>query len=228
MGLLALGGWGVVRGWRGRRADPFPLLLVGSIALFLALFSTRISVYDGERLFLIVFPLFAMLVGQGFASLWEVAGKKARLALIAVMIGQAYGVVALHPFGLSYFNALVGGLPGAEKLGLELTYWGDAVDPLLVDELARQARPGETAALAPTLAPEQGKVATTRRLAKIPLVIAEQASARDSDWLLVSRRTAYWTPEVRERVARDLTILARSRQGVWLSVLLRARKSGFP
>ncbi len=47
---------------------------------------------------------------------------------MALVIGQGYGVVTIHPFGLSYYNLLVGGLPGAERLGLELTYWGDAVD----------------------------------------------------------------------------------------------------
>ena len=44
---------GLLRGWRGRREDPFPGLLAGSIALFLVLFSTRVPVYDGERLFLL-------------------------------------------------------------------------------------------------------------------------------------------------------------------------------
>ena len=49
------------------------------------------------------------------------------------------GVVATYPFGLSYYNLLVGGLPGAERLGLELTYWSDAVDDVLLDRLARDA-----------------------------------------------------------------------------------------
>ena len=48
-------------------------------------------------------------------------------------------MVALHPFGLSYYNGLVGGLPGAERLGLELTYWNDPVDQVLLDQLAREA-----------------------------------------------------------------------------------------
>ena len=53
------------QGWRSRRDDPFPLLLAGSIALFLVVFSTRVPVYDGERLFLLVFPLWAILIGRG-------------------------------------------------------------------------------------------------------------------------------------------------------------------
>ena len=74
--------------------------------------------------------------------------------------------LALHPFGLSYYNALIGGLPGAERLGLELTYWNDPVDQVLLDRLAREAHAGATAALAPTLYPGQGILTTNRALAR--------------------------------------------------------------
>lgn len=228
VGLLALGAWGMARGWRDRRADPFPILLAGSIGVFLVAFSTRIPVYDGDRLFLVAFPLLAILIGRGFAALREPAGRRGRAALVALVVGQGYGVAAFHPFGLSYYNLLVGGLPGARAMGLELTYWGDAVDGPLLDRLATEARKGDTAAMAPTLAPDQGTVATTRRLARIPVVIRDQEATGRADFLIVSRRSAYWTPEVRDRLARDPVVLSRSRQGVWLSTLLRARKSISP
>ena len=125
VGLLALGASGLIRSWRERRSDGLPLLLSGTIAFFLLIFSTRIPVYDGERLFLVVFPLFAILVGRGFRSLWQRAGRKGRLALVALLVGQGYGVVMIHPFGLSYYNLLVGGLAGSRmRLGLELTLLG--------------------------------------------------------------------------------------------------------
>ncbi len=137
-------------------------------------------------------------------------------------------MVAIHPFGLSYYNALVGGLPGAERLGLELTFWGDAVDRPLLDRLAREARAGETAALAPTLAPNQGAYATTRALATLPLVPGDQEKAGTADWLVVSRREAYWPGVVAQRLRRDAIVETRSRHGVWLSRLLRARKTASP
>jgi hypothetical protein len=233
VGLLALGAWGIwTRDRAGRRLDPFVGLLAGSIGFFLVLFSTRIPVYDGERLFLVTFPLFAILIGRGFGAVWEGAGRKGRLALVALLMTQGYGVVAFHPFGLSYYNALVVGLPGAERLGLELTYWGDAVDPQLLDELATLAAEGETAALAPTLAPGQGKVSTTRRLLAKKIVLADQDQAGSADWLVLSRREAYWPPEVRQRLASDPMLAKRTRQGVWLSAIFRRREegrhSGFP
>ena len=228
VGLLALGVWGMIGRGRERRFDPFVLLLAGSIGVFLVLFSTRIPVYDGERLFLVAFPLFAILIGRGFGSLWDRAGRKGRVALATLIVGQGYGVVMLHPFGLSYYNLLVGGLPGAERLGLELTYWGDAVDAPLLDDLAGRVREGDTVALAPTLAPGQGKVATSRQLLSKGIVIADEDQTIEADWLIVSRRAAYWPVGVRERLSREPPVASRTRQGVWLSALLGRRKSGFP
>ena len=228
VGLHLLGIWGLIRGVRDWRTDRFPLLLIGSIGMLLVLFSTRAPVYDGERLFLAAFPLWAILIGRGFADLWGRSGRTSRLGLVGLVVCQGYGVVALHPFGLSYYNALVGGLPGAERLGLELTYWGDAVDRPLLDRLAREARVGDSAAMAPTLAPQQGAYSTTRDLAKLPLVLGDQDAAAKAEWLVVSRREAYWPASVRDRLGRDVVVERRSRQGVWLSCLLRRRKNDSP
>ncbi len=201
LGLHLFGIAGLWKSAKERRADRFPWLLVGSIALFLVLFSTRIPVYDGERLFLIVFPLWAVLIGRGFAWLWEIArGKVGRsLGLGLVLAGQAYGVLAVHPFGLSYYNALVGGLPGAERLDLELTYWGDAVDRVLLNRLARLVPPAATVALVPTLYPGQGIATTTRVMARRTILLSDEDAALRAGWVVVSRRTAYWRPDFRKR-----------------------------
>jgi len=224
VGLHLLGVVGLALGWKGRRTDPFPFLLAGSIALFLVVFSTRIPVYDGERLFLPAFPLWAVFVGRGFQAVWEKVGNRkwVRGALLAAAAGQAYGVVALHPFGLSYYNALVGGLPGAERLGLELTYWGDAVDGVLLDRLVRETPPEAAAALVPTLYPGQGIATTTRSMAQRRLILGDQEAAPRARWLVVSRRTAYWPEGLRERLGRGRLVAVRSRQGVWLSAVYDA------
>jgi 4-amino-4-deoxy-L-arabinose transferase-like glycosyltransferase len=227
VGLQVLGALSLVQAWRTRRADPFLLLLAGSIGFFLALFSTRIPVYDGERLFLLVFPLWAVLIGRGFAAAWDWIGARAQIrdgvgrglrwGLLGVLLAQSYGVIALHPFGLSYYNLLVGGLPGAERLGLEVTYWGDAVDRVLLDRLVRAAPPAATTALAPTLYPGQGIMTTTRALLRRSILLQDEAAAVRSDWVVVSRRTAYWSRELRARLDGRPPIATRSRQGVWLS-----------
>ena len=83
------------------------MLLAGTIGLFLVLFSTRVPVYDGERLFLHVFPAWAMLIGLGFGRLWERLGHAdgaGGSCSSGFLLAQGYGTVALHPFGLSYYN----------------------------------------------------------------------------------------------------------------------------
>ena len=88
IGLLALGAIGV-RAWLDRSPHrPFPLFLVGTIVVFLGLFSTRVPVYDGERLFLHVFPAWAMLIGLGF-----------RLALGSVFRCSAAGTAVAFAAG---------------------------------------------------------------------------------------------------------------------------------
>ena len=75
VGLQVLGTIGTIRGWKRRRDDPLPLLLMGSILFFLLLFSTNVPIYDGERLFLHVFPAWALLIGLGFGWLWDRFGR---------------------------------------------------------------------------------------------------------------------------------------------------------
>lgn len=227
LGLQILGMLGVREAWKLRKADRFPATLTLSILMWLVIFSTRAPVYDGERQFLVVFPLWAVLIGLGFRMVWGWAASRwGRGVLVVVFLAQGYGMVALHPFGLSYHNLLVGGLPGAERLGLELTYWGDAVDPVLLDELARRAQPGQTVALAPTLHHIQASASTTPALFDKGIVLREQEFADQADWVVVYRRTAYWSPEIRELV-RSEPAFTRSRQGVWLSGIWKgpARKS---
>jgi hypothetical protein len=223
VGLLLLGLWGTRLAWQDRHRDSSGLLYGGSILFFLVVFSTRVPVYDGERLFLLTFPLFAILIGRGFSALFRSAQGKIRIALMLFLATQSYGLIALHPFGLSYYSAIVGGLPGAERLGLELTYWGDSVDSSLLGRLADLTSEGETAALAPTLAPGQGKVATTRRLIAKKIVLGDQGDLSKSQWLVVYRREAYWTPELRTRLREGHMVFAQTRQGVWLSALIQRR-----
>jgi 4-amino-4-deoxy-L-arabinose transferase-like glycosyltransferase len=230
LGFQLLGLVGLVRAWRNRRDDRFPLLLAGTIVGFLLLFSTRVPIYDGERLFLNIFPAWALLIGFGFGWLWNHrdASRRHRTALVLLMLAQSYGLVSLHPFGLSYYNGLVGGLRGAEQLGLELTYWNDPVDQTLLDRLATLAQPGATAALVPSLYPGQGILTTNRALARREIVLKDTEEAGRADWIVLSRRTAYWRPEIRERLVQGhgTLVATRSRRGVWLSALWHFPKAG--
>ncbi len=90
--------------------------------------------YGGVKLFLPFFPFLAILAGVGFEALTQyaarVAGIGRRTALLAGGLGLAavvgtmgWTMRQLHPYHLSYYNALVGGLSGAERHGFEIQYY---------------------------------------------------------------------------------------------------------
>jgi 4-amino-4-deoxy-L-arabinose transferase-like glycosyltransferase len=218
VGIHALGLFGLIGAIRERKRDPFPMLLLAAMLELLILFSLDTPVYDGERLFLPVFPLWAIFAGRGFGRLWRLTkGAKLRRALLSCfLVAQSYGVVMMHPFGLSYYNLFVGGLPGAERLGLELTFWGDAVDPVLLRELAGEAAPESVVALAPTLAANQGPFCTTQPLLAKRIVVRDQEIATEASYVIIYRRTAYWNSAIRAIAGRP-PLFIRKRQGVWLS-----------
>ncbi len=93
--------------------------------------------YDGVRLFLPAFPFVASIAGIGFfrvvcelARRWHISNAKP-IALLLLSL-SVIPLIRIHPYELSYYNMLVGGLKGAERRGFESTYWGDtATDELL-------------------------------------------------------------------------------------------------
>jgi len=141
-------------------AFPRGLLLLNVVwpLVFFAL--PGITVYDGTRLFLMVFPLWAIFVGAGGAGLMHYMARRwsrrRAAAVVAIVLAmQSYGLVRMHPLGLSYYNALIGGLHGAAALGFETTYWGDSVTRSLLNEIADAMEPGSVLHVAPVLHPFQ-------------------------------------------------------------------------
>ena len=101
------------------------------------------AIHDQERLLLPAFLQLAVLAGGGFALLyaWSARAVAARLGTCNVRLGRVAqslvgiglaflfllpglrGDIRLHPFELSYYNELVGGTTGAQRLGMETTYY---------------------------------------------------------------------------------------------------------
>ena len=154
IGLLALGVIGLASQRRGLRHDPKLTLVCGAIVAPLLLFSLNVAVYDGERLFLMSFPLWAVLAGIGGQQVCDwLTTKSRRLKLVAGMLlaSQAVGVVTYSPYWLSYYNGLVGGLSGAAALGFEVDYWGESLSRTLWRDLEQQVPPGSRIAVAPIM-----------------------------------------------------------------------------
>ncbi len=58
------------------------------------------------------------------------------------MVGSAaLALIRIHPYELSYYNELAGGPRGAWKRGFELTYWYDAFNNRVIDDLNQRLPP---------------------------------------------------------------------------------------
>ena len=98
-----------------------------------------VAVYDGERLFLTVFPLWAIFVGRGAVQAMRLLTPTCGTALVklatcGLIVAQLGANLVSHPVYLSYYNLAVGGMSGAESLGLEMNYWGDSLTRSLLTE----------------------------------------------------------------------------------------------
>ncbi len=210
-------------------------LIFGTICFFLLVFSLPgVPVYDGVRLFLPVYPLWAILVGRGTPVAWaylkHVMERRDTLRAILVCVFfacQAVGTLWFRPVWLSYYNCFVGGLAGAEKLGFEINYWGDALTEEILCYGARQVRPGEPLYFAPSLAPYQaaGIMVASHCLMEREILLKAWSAEVDHDsvisgWLIVYNRRAD-LPESLVTLLDDRPAVAKiTRQGVWLARLI--------
>jgi hypothetical protein len=209
LGLQLLGLLGVVSRWndspaesdhvRGCRDARLQLVLLAMLVP-LAVFSVPgIRVYDGERLFGVVFPLWAVVMGRGGALLWRYAihrlpvptGGLVVAALIAV---QGWGILAYHPCQLSFYSLAVGGLSGADRLGFERTYWADSLTDSFQRRIVEAVPRGSTIDVAPVLHPfylshllEQSPILTA---AEIQLAAYDDKQPGRSRYVLMFHRKA--------------------------------------
>ncbi len=136
--MLALGLIGTIGAFIAAARGSVPLnrratlMFVAFAAIFpvaLAM-AVRPALYNGLRHFIFVVPPFAALGGLAIAWLAERArrhGKAALGALAAIFIAgialPVSGMVRLHPYEYTYFNALSGGVRVAQHSYM-LDYWG--------------------------------------------------------------------------------------------------------
>lgn len=113
------------------------ILLNAFIPLLIAALGLQ-ALYSGERHFMPAFPYLAMLAGIGFVSTQQVLEKRLlpkkvpqiwlqRMLVVSLVlllfVPSLISIVKIHPYELSYYSELVGGLHGAIRLGLETTFW---------------------------------------------------------------------------------------------------------
>jgi len=135
--LLLAGGliWSLWRVWRDRPA--IEALLAPALVIFAAVFpvayamETHATLFDGMRHFLFVEPPLACCAALAFEAAikrlraWP-AGFAAATVSLALYLGYHVSLMAaLHPDEYVYYNAFVGGVPGAAGR-FKLDYWANS------------------------------------------------------------------------------------------------------
>jgi hypothetical protein len=145
IGVLALGLIGVLYTLFVVRSDRLPFFLLVNAMTLPALRMLPTPAHDGVRLMLPAFYFLSALAGLGMAGFVGVGRRPGKLTALRVWFGTlitlavigeaAWALVAIHPFELSYYNALIGGPVGAWHQGMELSYWYDGFDPRAIREI---------------------------------------------------------------------------------------------
>jgi hypothetical protein len=126
------------------------LVLLNMAVLYGALALPSAPMHDGVRLFLPLFPFYCVLAGTGAVAIgeWATRGLQARfpaiaerrdlivaLSVVAFLAPAALRTAQVHPYQLSYFNALIGGVEGAERRGLEVTNLKEVLNRAVLEDL---------------------------------------------------------------------------------------------
>jgi hypothetical protein len=142
LAMASVGIWAALRNWR---KESLGILLAGHWLLLMILRAMpHTPGHDGVRLFLPAFGVLALLGGLGARKLREWPGGWPKMAIAAALTEAAVSIAVMMPVPLSYFSPIIGGLPGATKLGMEPTYYWDALSPDATRWLADNTLPGRT------------------------------------------------------------------------------------
>jgi 4-amino-4-deoxy-L-arabinose transferase-like glycosyltransferase len=133
------------------------LLLLNVLFPLLFAASGLQAAYSGERHFIPAYPYMACLAGLGFGGVLNLLTSgwqrlynrqntgRVRLVMAALLtlllVPPLLAMIQIHPYQLSYYSELVGGLPGATRLGLETTFWCETYKDAL-PYLNENAEPG--------------------------------------------------------------------------------------
>jgi 4-amino-4-deoxy-L-arabinose transferase-like glycosyltransferase len=138
LGILVLCLLGILRTILRRRDRAFgSLLILSALVPLLAVATGLTKVYDNDRLLMPAFPFLAILAGAGFGWIVKIADalvQRYRLPrpataavglLVAglIWIPPALSLKTYAPYWLSYYSEAAGGLSGANRIGMETTYW---------------------------------------------------------------------------------------------------------
>jgi len=137
---------------------PWPLLVAAGIAPLAITSLPSVPAHDVERLFLPTRPFLILYAACGFQFMLRApllarlsrrlprgpARVGAGLLLAILFAAPLIEAVRQHPYPLTYFNALTGGMQGAERLGFDVAYLKLEANREVLDALDRELPPGAT------------------------------------------------------------------------------------
>jgi 4-amino-4-deoxy-L-arabinose transferase-like glycosyltransferase len=136
IGILVLGLIGIFRALERGRSDPAGVLVVTHWGFLMVLRALpHMPGHDAVRQFLPAFGILALLAGLGAELVARRLRTWGRLIIVAAIVEGGASVALMMPVPLSYFSPLVGGLPGAAAIGMEPTFYWDALTPEILDWL---------------------------------------------------------------------------------------------
>jgi 4-amino-4-deoxy-L-arabinose transferase-like glycosyltransferase len=187
LGILALALVGLVDAVRRFRTEPLAVLIVGHWAVLIVVRALPgVPPHDGVRLFLPAFAMLAVLAGIGCRWTWQaIASPAKRNGLLAVLyLTAAANLLAYAPQWLSYYNLSIGGVRGATALGMEPTYYWDALDRSVLDWLHAHTPEGDKICFA---APSWANLGLMRRWGVLRRDYREETPGQFR-WYVVQRR----------------------------------------
>ncbi len=171
----------------GRRTD---VLWLGCLlAPLLAIALPTSPIFGGTKHWITAYPFVALFSGWGFVA----ASEQAELAFATRRAWPAWVLGALfllpsasqtahsHPFGLSHYTPIVGGVPGAADLGMNRQFWGFTTGSL-ASWLTERLPDGGSVWLCDTTS---GAWAMLQADGVVPKNIRAARSMSDADYVLV-------------------------------------------
>jgi hypothetical protein len=155
--LLVLGAIGLIHCLRVRDAISISLVLHWATLMVIRALPNA-PPHDGIRLFLPAFGFWCVFAGIGAQHLWHASRAKdplrspllVRLAIIVALAADVITVARYYPQTLSHYSLLVGGVSGAARIGMEPTYWWDALDTDVLTWINENTEPGAAVAFSYT------------------------------------------------------------------------------
>jgi hypothetical protein len=125
--------------------------LIGLAVSYAPWLSSDTPIFGGTKHWITAYPFMALFAARGFTLLADRIvvlhrmlrdrPEAARAALgAALAAGPLVMTLGAHPFGLSFYGPVLGGVPGAATLGMNRSFWGYTTGSL-ISVLNERAKP---------------------------------------------------------------------------------------